>query len=74
MHYRSDFDNAQRNWEYRVACQWIGFVSQFAFLHAFFWMNVMCYDIYKRFTRTRAPITSYPVKVFWINSIKDRNH
>ena len=33
----------------------------------------MCFDIYKRFTRTRAPITSSPVKVFWINSIKDGN-
>jgi hypothetical protein len=30
-------------------CKILGLVVQFWFLHAFFWMNVMSYDIYKRF-------------------------
>ena len=35
----------------RGGCQALGFAVQFAFLHAFFWMNVLCFDIYRKFTR-----------------------
>ena len=60
---RSDFENVQKVGEYQEMCKWLGFVCQFAFLHAFFWMNVMCYDIFRKFTKMRAPNQGYATKV-----------
>ena len=37
-----------------MGCKALGFLVQFWFLHAFFWMNVMSYDIYKRFKSCRV--------------------
>ena len=35
----------------RAECKVLGLAVQFTFLHAFFWMNVLCFDIYRKFTR-----------------------
>ena len=40
--------------EYSVACKILGFLVLYSFLQTFFWMNVLSYDIYRKFTRIRS--------------------
>ncbi len=35
-------------------CKALGFLVQFSFLTTFFWMNVLSYDIFRKFTRFRC--------------------
>ena len=45
-----------------MGCKILGFIVQFWFLHAFFWMNVMAYDIYKRFKDIRVGSVTFPIQ------------
>jgi hypothetical protein len=40
--------------EYSVICRVLGFATLFFFLSTFSWMNVLSYDIFRKFTRIRA--------------------
>ncbi len=40
----------------------MGFVVQFTFLHAFFWMNVLSYDIYRAFRKIRLTLQASKTK------------
>jgi hypothetical protein len=46
----SDPDHGQ---EHDMMCKVLGFLVQFSFLTTFFWMNILSYDIFRKFTRFR---------------------
>lgn len=37
--------------KYNVTCKVLGFLVLYFFLQTFFWMNVLSYDIWRKFTR-----------------------
>ena len=39
--------------DFHMACKVCGFLVQFSMLTSFFWMNVLSYDIFRKFTRFR---------------------
>ena len=39
--------------DYSPVCRVLGFVVQFTYLQAFFWMNVLSFDIYKAFSKVK---------------------
>ena len=39
--------------DYSPVCRILGFVVQFTYLQAFFWMNVLSFDIYKAFSKVK---------------------
>ena len=39
--------------DYSPICRVLGFVVQFTYLQAFFWMNVLSFDIYKTFSKVK---------------------
>lgn len=47
--------NEDNGRDYNAICKILGFITVFCFLHAFFWMNVLSYDIYRKFTNFRNP-------------------
>ena len=46
-------ENRDPGEEYNLLCKVMGFLVQFTFLCTFFWMNVLSYDIFRKFTRFR---------------------
>ena len=36
-----------------MLCKVCGFLMQFSMLTSFFWMNVLSYDVFRKFTRFR---------------------
>ena len=39
--------------DYSPICRILGFVVQFTYLQAFFWMNILSFDIYKAFCKIK---------------------
>ena len=39
--------------DYSMLCKVCGFLMQFSMLTSFFWMNVLSYDVFRKFTRFR---------------------